>query len=619
MLRYRHMACALSGASLLAFSCVAAGAQDIGSVISFGDSLSDNGNLYAATGGTTPPSPPYFNGHYSNGQVFTEYLNGPMQQAGAATLGGVAIDPTANQNYAFGGARTDTLTALPPGVPTQIGFFQAQDGVFASNDLVTLYAGANDLFAILATPGVTPADIVSGASVAAQNVGTSANTLSQLGAPTLAVLNLPDLGQIPRLNGSVQTQFVGTLASGTFNAALSDAVFASAAANPDTNTYLIDVERVFSAIIANPQQFGFTNATDACLDVPSCAAASQAEQNQFLFFDSVHPTTAGHQLLASLVLDYLTAGEQAVNVGSMSETAILDRYEGVSSAFDRSRLVLADGGQGSGFYASVGGNWYDRGDGERMHGYDYDVGTVRFGYDTMIGESYLVGGSVSYSGGSVDNSPITYDTQAFAADLYAATMLRGFQLSATAGIAHADFNDIDRATLVAGITNGGADTNAALYDVGAEIAYPMAFGDLTATPSLSLTYLHFDVDGFTEAGLGARIRYEGYDRDALFGAANLNLAYATEAFGRPAKLTGRIGYEDNLTSDDTGIVSTISGSPSQASFAEFDDLHGRGFVLGAGAEASFTDMIAGSLSYSVGFSDTIDVSHAAKALMTVKF
>ncbi|WP_167591780.1 autotransporter domain-containing protein [Jiella endophytica] len=604
---------ALVGSSLLALGTGIATARDIDAVISFGDSLTDNGNLYALTG--TPPAP-YYDGRYSNGPTFAELLNGPMQRAGAAALGGIQIDPTANQNYAFGGARTDTLTALPPGIPDQIGLFLGEDGAFAANDVVTLYGGANDIFQ---NPVLTPAGIVSAATQAAQNVGAATNAISQLGAPTLVVLNLPDLGLTPAYNSDPTTRFAGTLAADTFNAALEDEVFAAAAANPGTDTFLVDVERVFTAAIADPGRFGFTNAVDACTAVVACVTATQDVQNQYLFWDTVHPTAAGHQLLASLVFDYLTAGEQAVNVGSMSETAILDRYEGASSSFERSRRLLSGGGEAAGLYASFGGNWSDRGDGARMHGYDYAVGTLRIGYDATLGAGTLVGGSFSYSNGSVDNSPITYDTQAFAADLYAATEFRGFVASATAGVAHADFNDIDRVTLVPNVVNGNADTNAALYDIGAEIAYPMAFGELIATPSLSLTYLHFDVDGFTESGLAARIQYDGYDRDALFGAANLDLAYATEAFGRPAKITGRIGYEDNLTSDDTGIVSRISGSPSQDSFAEFDDLSGRGFVLGAGAEASFTDTVAGSLSYSVGFGDTIDVSHAAKAMVAVKF
>ena len=51
-----------------------ASAQSYARLVVFGDSLSDNGNLYAATGGGTPTSPPYYQGRFSNGPVFTELL-----------------------------------------------------------------------------------------------------------------------------------------------------------------------------------------------------------------------------------------------------------------------------------------------------------------------------------------------------------------------------------------------------------------------------------------------------------------------------------------------------------------------------------------------------------------
>ncbi|MDY6992457.1 MAG: SGNH/GDSL hydrolase family protein, partial [Pseudomonadota bacterium] len=38
----------------------------------FGDSLSDKGNLFELTG--LPPDPPYFNGRFSNGLLWSEYL-----------------------------------------------------------------------------------------------------------------------------------------------------------------------------------------------------------------------------------------------------------------------------------------------------------------------------------------------------------------------------------------------------------------------------------------------------------------------------------------------------------------------------------------------------------------
>src|SRR5919108_3147959 len=42
-------------------------------VVMFGDSLSDNGNLLALTGGAVPASP-YFAGRFSNGPVWVERL-----------------------------------------------------------------------------------------------------------------------------------------------------------------------------------------------------------------------------------------------------------------------------------------------------------------------------------------------------------------------------------------------------------------------------------------------------------------------------------------------------------------------------------------------------------------
>ena len=44
-------------------------------IVAFGDSLTDNGNLYALNGGTYPPSPPYFGGRGSNGPVAVEYMS----------------------------------------------------------------------------------------------------------------------------------------------------------------------------------------------------------------------------------------------------------------------------------------------------------------------------------------------------------------------------------------------------------------------------------------------------------------------------------------------------------------------------------------------------------------
>ena len=67
-------------------------------------------------------------------------------------------------------------------------------------------------------------------------------------------------------------------------------------------------------VIANPSAHGFTNVTDPVwtgnLTDPNSGTlnATGSAQNQFLFFDSLHPTAQAHALLASGIAQGLTSG-----------------------------------------------------------------------------------------------------------------------------------------------------------------------------------------------------------------------------------------------------------------------------------------------------------------------
>jgi outer membrane lipase/esterase len=636
MRQFRGRRLWLAAVSALALGVAPTAAQ---SVIAFGDSLSDNGNLFAVTGGRTPVSPPYFAGRFSNGPTFSEIVaGGPMQTAGAFALGGVPIDFSADQNYAFGGARTDSAVDVPPGIPTQIDLFQARGGRFSPGDLVLLNGGPNNVFQAFAAVarGADPATIGAASLAAAGDLATSADRLARLGAPTLAVINMPDLGATPRLGADPLVANLASQATSAFNASLSSRIDAVAAANPGTNLYLVDIVPLLRDAIDDPGRYGFTNVTQACISVPTCAAGSREVQNGYLYFDDVHPTAPGHELFGLLVLDYLTAGAQAGQAAALSEVALSDRLAGESAVRERARAILAstnaiaqgadlaDPGAAAaswgGAYLSVEGARFDRDASDAAAGYDYRAGTLRLGADYRLSDAVILGGAVSALTGEARDTPFAFDAQSFSADLYGTLVSGPAFLTLSGGVAHVDFDDIRRQTLVPQIVNEGGNTDGFAANVGAEVGYGFEFGMLTATPTLGLSYVHFDVDGFDESGIGARVVFEGYDRDVVYGAANLHLAYASSLAGRRAVFTGRIGYEDALSDGgDDGIVSTIAGSPSQASFAAFDDVPGRGFVLGAGAEVDLTDALALSAKYSAGFGDEIGNSHAGSATLSYRF
>ena len=107
-------------AALALAACAFAGsasAQTYNRLVVFGDSLSDNGNLYLISGGTQPPSPPYYQGRFSSGRVWTELLG-----FNAANFNGSV---TGSINYAFGGSRTDASAGVPFGMLNQLSRYTA--------------------------------------------------------------------------------------------------------------------------------------------------------------------------------------------------------------------------------------------------------------------------------------------------------------------------------------------------------------------------------------------------------------------------------------------------------------------------------------------------------------
>lgn len=247
-------------------------------VFAFGDSLTDNGNFFAATGGTYPP-PPYFAGRFSNGPVAAEYM--------ASQLGATLHD------FAFAGASTGYFNAdLTPaagalyftGVLSQVAAFTAAPppGAAGAGALYMVWAGANDFL------HAAPADFAAVAANAIGNLDLAALSLYGVGARDFLIPLMADLGATPEVAALGPAAAAGaSLVSLAFNGGLKHSLEVLAASLPGSHFMVYDTFAQQHLVLDHPGDFGLTNTTDPCFTGVSLCA----DPSKYFFWDGVHPTT----------------------------------------------------------------------------------------------------------------------------------------------------------------------------------------------------------------------------------------------------------------------------------------------------------------------------------------
>lgn len=301
----------LLAVAALAMAGAAQASPQHSAVYAFGDSLSDAGNLFLlssspANGIPNLPLAPYSQGRFTNGNTWVQDLSLALGN------GALTASLAGGNDYAYGGALTGATLAGAArfiDLPSQLTQFEATHAAAPSTALYTLSIGANDIFALLAAVGagtLSVAQAETGAAQAAQNTADAAGALHSLGARQLVLYDVPDLAATPafRPYGALATALTQD-----FNAAVAIDLAPVEAAGLRVD--LLGEYARQAALLANPAAFGFTNVTDPCwtggFQGPTPGAtlcsATAAGQDQYLFWDGVHPTEAAHLLVAGDALN----------------------------------------------------------------------------------------------------------------------------------------------------------------------------------------------------------------------------------------------------------------------------------------------------------------------------
>lgn len=277
-------------------------------IVVFGTSLSDPGNAFALRGeASTPPdyaldpflvpSAPYARGghHFSNGATWIEQFARSAGLAGSVRPAFATTNSPAS-NYAVGGARAyeDNINI---NLSQQVGaFLQRSGGAAPSDALYVIEMGSNDVrnaFVVFATGG-------NGGLILQAAIGSIAANIQRLyaaGARDFLVWTTPNVALTPAIRtlgpaaGGLATQVTQA-----FNAGLT-LVLGQLSLLPGINFARLDVYGILDAIVANPAAFDLTTVTTACV-TPGVAPFTCKSADEFLFWDGIHPTKAGHAILA---------------------------------------------------------------------------------------------------------------------------------------------------------------------------------------------------------------------------------------------------------------------------------------------------------------------------------
>jgi phospholipase/lecithinase/hemolysin len=303
---------------LFTLSAIPAHAQNYTSIVIFGDSLSDTGNdayLSQHKYGVRIPGPyaDYTDGRFTDGDdtipAAREYFGVWIEQF-AATLPAkpIILDSLdGGTNYAYGFAFTGSGTSVLTlgsaslfinvnNIGQQITDYLATHPVINDRTLFVVWGGANDLL------NATSADDVFKAGI---NQVTNIQRLIDAGATQFIIPNLPPLGATPRLNGSPTDSAAATAASILFNKILRTGVDVLHDFNFGRHLHFVqlDVFSLFNQIIASPSRYSLADVTTSSQAIPT------VDPDTYLFWDDLHPTTRGHNILAT-TLAGMIAGEQ---------------------------------------------------------------------------------------------------------------------------------------------------------------------------------------------------------------------------------------------------------------------------------------------------------------------
>jgi len=602
----------LVGAVALALAASSAHAQRFNGVVSFGDSLSDAGNVGLARNPAGGPS-----------QSFTTNPDPVMVELLARHFG---LTQTASlvggSNFAWGGACSLTATGptTPPcSAPTvprlnvQIGQHLGASNAANPNALYTVWMGANDIFGALPIWAQTPATAQASAQLGGVAIGTATvqqiGRLQAAGARNIVVLNLPNLGVTPQfLSGPLAAAGpLGTLSAVAYNQTLSAGL-----SQLGTGIIPVNVFGLVDEVRANPGSFGFSNVTGTACNLAvlpdnsslfcnrnTLVAANAADT--FLFADGVHPTGAAHRLLAQVTI----ATIHAPTIVSLAPETAIAAYEAHGGVI--SRALFADAAVGEAGEGSLRGYLVANGGSGDFAGSDFSPGGESTAFNATggatfrVNETFSVGVAASMGNQNLDPLGGTIDGNSVLLSGYGVLRFGGFDLSTVISGGTTNIDIARRIALGATtrIENGETDADHLAAELG--VGYTFRGETFAHGPFAGVVWQEVTVGGYSEDGItSTSMNFQEFTRESMVTRAGWQLQADFDTLTPFARVAWNREDKTDRATVNAGSNS-MGGRFALAGFAPGGEWTSADVGLGF----HFNETFGGSLTYSGRFGDDV--------------
>lgn len=272
------------------------------SIVAFGDSLTDHGGLHSYVLSARDV--------WSNGNTWVEYFADELQ----ASLDNNAIAGAKTEGHedasiqALSDAENNNIPQL--GLIGQVNtYLDSSPSYSPSTTLFTIWIGGNDLLEFGRGDAGTdnPIVLISGAMT---HIQTAINNLYEDGAVNFLILNLPDIGVTPLYNSRTPQEIAdATALTNNYNAALYNLVTSLRTNMPGATIQYFDV---FSYMHDMIDQDYFANTTGTYMELDGSGDYTgniNGPAEDYLFWDSIHPTTRAHEYLGKKVAQNVVFSE----------------------------------------------------------------------------------------------------------------------------------------------------------------------------------------------------------------------------------------------------------------------------------------------------------------------